>query len=171
MIYLFLIACVCVYAFVPDCTTLGVTCDSLGYAFSYQFAHANWLHLSLNALSLVLMYKPIFNIYELRFGESSSFLFFLSMYLGSVIAALPTAMEVPTVGASGMVFFLLGALLALRPTKQQLKSYIFVAIAVLIQVIRGSSNVPLHLFAFAIGGLFIIFRLLCIKVSSKYYFD
>ena len=168
MIYIFLIICLCVYAFVPDCTCIGVSVTHMSNAYIYQFAHASWLHLLINALSLILMYNPIKKIYEERFGETKSWQFFFILYCGSVLAGLLTPQELPTVGASGMVFFLLGELLMLRPTLKQLQGYIYVALAIIIQIIRGHSNVALHIVAFILGALFIILRTLRKQHSERF---
>lgn len=168
MIYLFIIACICVYAFMPDCTVLGVTNDTLSHAFCYQFAHGSWIHLGINSLCLVMMFKPILKAYEERCFRARTFAFLFATYLGSSLAALFTSQDIPTVGSSGIVFFLLGALLMLRPTLRQLQSYIYVAIAIIVQIIRGKSNVALHLVAFVLGALFIIISLLCKYNKERY---
>lgn len=168
MIYIFIIICACVYAFSSDCTTLGVSTDTLYNAFIYQFSHGSWSHLFINALSLMLMFKPIHAIYEERFGETSQWSFYFFSYIGSVLAALFSAQHIPTVGASGIVFFLLGVLITLRPTLQQLQGFIFVAIAIVIQIIQGKSNVALHIIAFVLGILFIITRLLCKQYQERF---
>lgn len=168
MIYIFIIVCVCVYAFAPDCTLLGVSLEHMNHAYIYQFAHASWLHLFINALSLYLMFNPIRKVYEERFGDTSSFSFLLYAYLGSVLAALLTPQTIPTVGASGIVFFLLGELIMLRPTLRQLQGYIYVLLAIIIQIIRGKSNVALHIAAFVLGALFIITRLLCKQYQERF---
>lgn len=168
MIYVFIIVCICVYALMPDCASMGVTYDTLWHAYIYQFAHASWLHLGLNMLSLALMFNPIRKIYEQRFGETSQWFFVFVSYMGSVLAALLTPHDLPTVGASGMVFFLLGELIMLRPTLKQLQAYIYVALAVIIQLIRGNANVSLHIVAFALGALFIIIRTLCKQHAERF---
>lgn len=168
MIYLFIIVCICVYAFMPDCTYMGVSIEHMNNAYIYQFAHGSWLHLGINALSLALMFNPIHKVYEDTFGLCMSFKFFLFAYLGSVLAALFCAQDIPTVGASGIVFFLLGELLLLRPTLRQLQGYIYVALAIIIQIIRGKSNVALHIVAFVLGALFIILQTLCKQQHNKY---
>lgn len=168
MIYLFIIVCICVYAFMPDCTVLGVANDSLMHSFTYQFAHGSWIHLFINALSLILMYNPIRKIYMERFGYVNQFSFFCHLYCGSVLAALLCTQDIPTVGASGIVFFLLGELLLLRPTLRQLQGYIYVAIAIIVQIIRGKSNVALHIVAFVLGALFIIIRVFCREYSNRF---
>lgn len=168
MIYIFIIVCVCIYAFMPDCTCMGVDIEHLSNAFIYQLAHASWAHLIINALSLILMFNPIRRIYEQRFGDTSQFRFLAIPYLGSVLAALFCAKDVPTVGASGIVFFLLGELIMLRPTLKQLQGYIYVTLAVIIQIIRGKTNVALHITAFVLGALFIIIRLLCKQQQERF---
>lgn len=156
------------YAFMPDCTCMGVSLEHMTNAYIYQFAHASWLHLIINALSLILMFNPIRKIYEERFGETSQWVFFAISYLGSILAALLTPQSIPTVGASGIVFFLLGELIMLRPTLKQLQGYIYVALAIIVQIIRGKSNVALHIMAFILGALFIILRTLCKRHSERF---
>ena len=152
----------------PDCTCMGVSLEHMTNAYIYQFAHASWLHLIINALSLILMFNPIRKIYEERFGETSQWVFFAIPYLGSILAALLTPQSIPTVGASGIVFFLLGELIMLRPTLKQLQGYIYVALAIIVQIIRGKSNVALHIVAFILGALFIILRTLCKRHSERF---
>lgn len=167
MIYLFIIICVCVYMFAPDALAYGVTDTSLWNAFLYPFAHAGWKHLLINSLSLLIMFNPIYRLYVRRFESGNSILFFFSCYIGAVLAGLWTATDVPTVGSSGIVFFLLGVLLMLQPTMRQLQNFIFVALAVIIQIIRGKSNVALHIVAFVFGCLYIIITILSKKEYLK----
>lgn len=167
MMYLFIVICVCVYALMPDCLVLGVSTESLNNAFIYQIAHGSWQHLFINSLSLIMMFKPIHTIYEERFGETSQCTFICFSYIGSVLAALLSARHIPTVGASGIVFFLLGMLIMLRPTLKQLQGYIFVLIAIIVQIIQGKSNVALHIIAFILGALFIITQLLCKQYKER----
>ena len=168
MIYVFLIVCLCVFVFMPDCTVLGVTIESMNNAYIYQFAHGSWLHLGINALSLWLIFKPILRIYEERFGETNQISFFLFSYAGSVLAALLTAQDIPTVGMSGIVFFLIGELMMLRPNSSQLVSLFYLTVAIVVQLIRGKSNVALHIVAFILGALFIIIKLLCKQHSERF---
>ena len=152
----------------PDCTCMGVSIECMRNAYIYQFAHASWLHLIINSLSLVLMFNPIHKVYDECFGETSRWSFFVFSYAGSVLAALLCAQDIPTVGASGIVFFLLGELIMLRPTMRQLQGYIYVALAIVIQLIRGNSNVSLHIVAFVLGALFIIFKKLCKQYNNRF---
>lgn len=160
MIYLFLIICLCVLIFAQDYTMLAVSTEHLLGAFTYQFAHAGWLHYIINALSLMVMFNPIYRLYTQRCGDVPTLCFFVYCYLGSVLAALFSAQAIPTVGASGIVFFLLGVLLMLNPTRRQVRSYIVVLLAIIIQFLKGDSNIALHIVAFVLGCLFVIIRLL-----------
>jgi membrane associated rhomboid family serine protease len=114
------------------------------------------------------MFNPIHKVYEECFEETSRWFFLFFSYTGSVLAALLCAQDIPTVGASGIVFFLLGELIMLRPTIRQLQGYIYVALAIIIQLIRGNSNVSLHIVAFILGALFIIFKKLCKQYNDRF---
>jgi membrane associated rhomboid family serine protease len=134
----------------------GVSLHNLGGAFSYQFLHGNMLHLIINIASLLLLYNPFKLLFGNRFNYDNSVVLFLIIYAGSVLAALVAPTSTPTVGASGMVFFILGAILAIRPTKQQFINYIWVLLGVIVSAISKNSNTLLHVVAFILGVLFIL---------------
>lgn len=167
MMYLFLFICFIIYLVVPNesLSLLGTTYDSLWHCFSYPFAHASFIHWLVNAIALGTMWEPICNIYIRKFyatSQSSPALIkvklFFEVYMGAVIASLFTVKDIPTIGASGMVFFLLGMLIILNPTKRQLISFIPVAIAIVMQIFFSNSNIFLHILAFIFGVLFIIIK-------------
>lgn len=167
MIYLYLLISFVICWIVPNesLCLFGITNDSLLHCFTYPIAHASFLHWSVNAIALVTMWNPVCNIYIKKFYASSHTspawirckIFFI-VYIGAVIASLFTAKEIPTVGASGIVFFLLGMLLILNPTQRQLISFIPVAIAMLMQFFFSNSNIFLHILSFIFGVLFIIIK-------------
>ena len=156
MIYLFYIVCVILFALSPCDLSYGVSIDNMSGILTYQFMHVNWLHLAMNIVSLAIMYKPINRMYEERFSKIIIPNLFIILYLSSVATAGFCATTTPTLGASGMVFFLLGMLIMLNPTIAQLKSYIYVALAVIISIIYGNSNVALHILSFVFGALYTI---------------
>lgn len=172
MIYLYLLISLVVCLIVPNESLylFGITNDSLWHCYTYPITHASFLHWLVNAIALVTMWNPICNIYIKKFYASSQTspawirckIFFI-VYIGAVIASLFTAKGIPTVGASGMVFFLLGMLLILNPTKRQLISFIPVAIAMLIQFFFSNSNIFLHILSFIYGVIFIIIRLIWVQ--------
>lgn len=92
-------------------------------------------------------------IWQHRLGTHD---FFINMYCCAVFAGLFAAKQTPTIGLSGIVFAILGALLLLNPTKRQLQNYIYLALAVVIQLFFGKSNTLLHICAFALGALTVI---------------
>ena len=159
MIYLFYLACIVLYIVSPCNLALGVSVDHMVGIFTYQFMHANVLHLIVNILSLCLMYNPIKKIYETRFSAIRIPNLFVVLYISSVMVGGFCALPEPTVGASGMVFFILGAILGLRPTKQQFINYIWIFLGVIVSAIAGHSNTLLHIVAFLIGVVFAILRI------------
>lgn len=168
MIYLYYIICFALYIFCSYTflNEMGVSEGHLIGAFTYQFAHTSLLHLVLNTFCLSVMFNPIHNLYTLRFGWCERGWLFVTCYALSVLAAFPTAMDVPTIGGSGIVFTLLGMLLALNPTKRQLKAFIWVAAAVAVQWWFGKSNTMLHLTAMLFGSLWIIARILYVNIRN-----
>ena len=136
-------------------TYFALSADNPWGCFTYPIVHVSWLHLLINLLALVLMYAPVRNIYCCRFNRSHIH-FLLVIYICTVLAGLCASADTPTVGASGIVFTLLGMLLMLNPTRRQLRNYIYVAFAVLIQLFWGHSNIALHIIAFAFGVIAVI---------------
>lgn len=159
MIVLFVIACIVLFIIEPCNPAFGLSRDQIFGMFSYHFMHVNVLHLIMNMLSLAIIYKPIHHLYIRKLGHFTTPPFFIAIYVLATIAGAAAALHTPTYGASGIVFVLLGMLLALNPTKQQIKNYIYVGIAVVISIFTGKSNVLLHILAFALGGIYI----LCLK--------
>lgn len=158
MIYIYvLILIVLQWAIGPN-ADLGIANEHLMGAFTYPFVHANWLHLIINAISMLLMFRPLCALCERQFGEMSGWRMLLMMYAGAVLSGVVSAGEVPTIGASGMVFFMLGMLLCLNPTRRQALAYLSVAIVLAMQWFLGTSNVLLHVSAMIFGFLWITIK-------------
>lgn len=159
MIYILVILAVLLFIVMPYDTmiTYGVSDANLLNSYCYVLMHASWLHLLINCISLLLLWIPMRRMYSMRY-DTNAHDFSIAVYLAAVLAGLVCAQSVPTVGMSGCVFFLLGALLMLNPTLKQLQNYIWVALATIIQIYFGKSNVALHLFAFAEGCIYICVR-------------
>lgn len=136
---------------------LGVYDDCIQNAFCYMFAHASWLHIVINTLSMLLLWFPIGRLYILRYNASTHALQ-MATYFAAVFAGMLCSSHIPTVGMSGCVFFLLGVLLLLNPTKRQALNYLWLVAACAIQWYFGKSNIALHLVAFAEGVLFMCIR-------------
>ncbi len=164
----FLVFLFAVYALCPQdiLTAMGVSDSHLWGCLTYSFAHTSWLHLAVNTLALAMMYPPVSRLYCCRYN-CSTWHFFGVVYLVAVSAGLATAAQVPTVGASGMVFALLGILLLLNPTMRQVRNYLWVALAVGVQIYFGNSNVALHIVAFGLGAAAVVVRQACEQLKIR----
>ena len=160
MIYIYYILCAALFFLCQDETllSLGVSENHLIGALTYQLAHIKITHLILNTLCLCLMFKPVYNLYCKTFGYTGQWRLFSICYLISAFAGIAGASNMPTIGGSGIVYCLLGMLIMLNPTRKQLLAYIWVAAAIVLQVFLGHSNIALHLIAFLVGSLAIIFK-------------
>ncbi len=123
--------------------------------FTAMFVHADIIHLLSNVLFLL--------IYGLRLEELKGsrwvlLTFILSGFAGNVLSLIIMRPDIISLGASGAVFGLLGALLVLLAKKypSQAKSMIFLAIIFFIITISVNTNVFAH-FGGLITGAFIMF--------------
>lgn len=168
---LFIFICLLVYTIAGGEMVIcyGVQSDHLWNALIYPFFHTSWLHLIVNMFSIGIMFQPICRLYRDKYNDTAyPYLdLFRYGYIASIAAGAFCATGIPTVGASGIVFFLLGVLIMLNPTKRQAKNYIYVAAAVAVQLYFGKSNVALHIVAFVEGALFIIGKEFVKQYKSK----
>jgi membrane associated rhomboid family serine protease len=134
----------------------GVSVDSgvLSH-FTYQFMHANLLHLVLNIYPLFLLIRLLKQLVNPLF-------LVLFTYMVSVLTSFIAIYPTPTVGASGVVYALLAVFLFYVKTKKinfQKKQYQFifyfgVCAGMLISFFNTSSNFYLHLFSLLIAYTF-----------------
>lgn len=159
MIYAIVILAILLFIVMPlpDMIAFGVSDANLINSYCYVLMHASWLHLLINCISLLMLWIPFSRTYCLRYN-TNTFYVSVVVYWSAVLAGLVCATSIPTVGMSGCVFFLLGAILMLNPTLKQLRNYIWVALCTLVQLYFGHSNVALHLFAFVEGCVYICIR-------------
>lgn len=162
ILILFIFACVFVYAIGGSdiAITYGVSDSHLWNCLFYQFLHASWLHLGLNMFAIGYMLPAIGKLWERKFNNTaySSILLLAAGYVSSAIAGAACACSTPTVGASGIAFFLLGVLLVLNPTWRQVRNYLWIAAAVAVQIYFGKSNTALHITCFTFGALYTVFH-------------
>lgn len=120
--------------------------------FTYQLAHASLLHLIINVyaiFSLIRILKQIINPFRLV----------ITAYLISVVASFVSVYDLPTVGASGFAYALLGAFARALYDKKisfQKQPYLLifhsgVALGILITLIHPGSNGLLHLLSYIFG--------------------
>ncbi len=108
------------YYLVPSGPYSPVDSSVLQY-FSYQFLHANWMHLIMNMLFLYVFGNGV----EDRLGKVGYLLFYLG---GGIVAGLGHGMveSSPVLGASGSVAAVTGAYLALFPLSNVTIVYWFI---------------------------------------------
>jgi len=166
MRYLLPILCIILYIFVPQeyVTLAGVSNGQLINCIGYHYFHASWAHVLVNALAFYLIYTPVRTIWQKRLADDW---FFINMYICATLAGISAAQDTPTVGLSGIIFAILGALILLNPTKKQLQNYVYIAIAVVLQCFFGRSNVLLHLYAFAFGALAVVLHVAVDRLRIK----
>jgi membrane associated rhomboid family serine protease len=76
--------------------------------FTAAFLHANFVHIGLNMLALY----QVGNIVEIMFGKLRFSLLYVIAIVGSGLTIVAFAPDQPTLGASGAIFGLFGALVA-----------------------------------------------------------
>lgn len=156
MKYLFIILCT-VLSIVNWITPLdfGYTESSAFYThFTYLFVHANVVHLALNMYIFWKLYDTIM----------SKKLFYFALPI-SVISSFLFSMPVPTVGASGVLFALLGIIYTTNYITK--KIYIQNLVIIIISTIIGyfaNVNIAIHilclLFGLATGFLYSFYSLI-----------
>lgn len=159
MIYAILILSVLLFLVMPQQAMLeyGVSSACMCNSYCYMLMHASWLHLFINVLSMLILWFPVRRLYVMRYNTEAHILHYAT-YFAALLAGLVCAVELPTVGMSGCVFFLLGLLLMLNPTKRQALNYLWIVATLIVQWYFGKSNVALHIFAFVEGCLFVCVR-------------
>jgi len=123
--------------------------------FTYMFQHANIIHLGINSLAFIGMFRVLEKIINKYFLAS----IILSI---SVIASFTSIYPLPTVGISGAVYAMIGIYLAMIATKKLIlkdrnKLYIFlfsVSLCLLVSFFKTNSNFRLHLVSLILGFLF-----------------
>lgn len=136
--------------------------SSFGSHFIYQFSHASWLHLLLNSYA-------IFSLVRILKQVVSKYFLLISSYYISSLASFWAVYEKPTVGASGIAYYLLGVFIgeliakkiSFREQQYQVIFYSGVVLGLLISFFSENSNTLLH-FLCLISGL-------VVHSSSRYW--
>lgn len=139
----------------------GVLAGDWTKMFTYMFAHANIAHLVGNMISLLFVGGIIMEV-EGVFGFSAIYLLggFSAAFIDCMlIAAGHGDADTITVGASGAIFALIGALLVEcffdRALEENRLSYIkYIVMALILSNLGKSINVKVHLAGFIVGFIF-----------------
>ena len=148
MQYLIVILFIIVYS-VFD-LSLGYTISSPIYThLTYSFMHASILHLVFNSLAFIGFYRVLKNYYK---G------LFLIIVLIAFSASFFAEYTLPTVGASGMVYAMIGMYIGLlvigkvKILKKDLYIFLFsIGLMFAISVFKHNSNYVLHAICFIMG--------------------
>jgi len=155
MKYLFVLIFIIVFIFFDK--SIGYTDTSPVWThFTYMFQHANIVHLVINSLAFIGMFRVL---------EKSINKYVLAAIILSIgfIVSFLSMHKIPTVGISGAVYAMVGIYLAMILTKKLIikdrrKLYIFIASVILcltVSFFKTNSNYGLHLLCleFSFSGL------------------
>jgi membrane associated rhomboid family serine protease len=153
MKYLFVLIFVLIYSFFDK--SIGYTNTSPVWThFTYMFQHANPVHLIINSLAFIGIFG------EVSKYEKKRFVVFGATAIAFFGSFLPSAMfEIPTAGASGMIYAMIGMFTAVVLFDKRLKINVrkfsiflcSVLICLSVSYFRENSNFFLHLFCLAAG--------------------
>jgi membrane associated rhomboid family serine protease len=134
---------------------MGYTADSpLWTHITYQFQHAGVLHLIINTLAFIGMFRLLEKFVN-------KWILSASVILVGFIASFLSMYHTPTVGASAMIYAMIGMFLSLNSCghikildKKKFILFIVTLLACLvISALKANSNFFLHLFALMLGLL------------------
>ena len=120
--------------------------------FTYMFQHVGWMHLIFNSLAFIGLYRALSQVKWLL----PKIIFF------SFIASYTSVYLVPTVGASSMVYVMIGMLFGLIKTRRiKIKNlYVFmfsVGLMLTVSFFKHSSNSWLHVWCLVFGIGYVYF--------------
>lgn len=120
--------------------------------FTYMFQHAGWMHLILNSLAFITLYRVL--------SKYIKYLLLVIIVIGFCASFLSVYL-VPTVGASSMVYAMLGMCVGLEITKQwklkNIKMFLFsVCLMLCISFFKHSSNFGLHVWSLVFGLAYVL---------------
>lgn len=135
---IFVISITVLYVVGVDPMSIGLYVGCPAYChFTWPFFHASWLHLIINAWCLL----GIVFLYDVSPSAIAV------AYLSSVVA--PNMTYSPTIGISGICFFLMGYIMWQTLRKLYFNSYI--AVFILIGFIFSGGNNMIHIYSYVLG--------------------
>lgn len=121
--------------------------------FSYPFQHVGWIHLILNSISFV-------SLYDILRKALPVYVFLTCAYLIAVSASFFSEYNIPTVGASGVIYAMIGLFISISirgkrlrivNTKMFFVYMMCVVISILLSALRGNANNFCHVISLS-GG-------------------
>lgn len=149
--------------------------NELGYSTSspvwthitYQFQHLSWVHLIFNSLTFLSFCKVLQKAIPL-------YLILAYAYFASIIISFFSELDLPTVGASGMIYTMSGMFISISLIGEKLKIVDYkkfslfllaIAIALIISVVKPYINSSCHFLGLLSG---IIIGILDNRFNEKY---
>ena len=125
--------------------------------FTYVFPHSGFFHLFINSIA----YFSLFNLLKQRY---SKWLLLSVPYIIAVVMSLFSSYPIPTVGASGMIYSMIGFFIGLVIIKRirfkhrwYLGVFIFgMSLGFIISFFKESSNTLLHGLCLVAGAIIIL---------------
>jgi len=154
MKYLFVLSFVIVFIFFDK--SVGCTDTSpLWKHFTYMFQHAGVVHLIINSLAFIGMFRVLERVVN-------KYVLALSVLEIGFFASFLSSHEIPTVGISGAVYAMAGIYLALIGSKKLIvkdrnKLYIYlfsINLCLTVSFFNPHSNFRLHVFSLIFGFIF-----------------
>ena len=124
--------------------------------FTYSLQHASITHLVINTLVFINVFRTM--EYFASWKELLP-----TIYVCAVAASFMAVKDVPTVGASGMIYALLGMMSVIvafnkSTLKQKLTFFCSIGIMLLISYFNSNSNFLVHILAFCAGAVLWVLR-------------
>jgi len=150
---LFILVCILAYitSYSIDLRPLGFS-STTGFCFeriTYMFVHIKLAHLLINLFS----FNALFRILSKTIRAN---VLFTAMILAAVAATFGSEGVLPTVGASGVVFFLFGVYSVLYFSKPLLLFILADAVLNVVSFYFANTNIYVHAFSYAYGIAFIL---------------
>lgn len=152
MKYLFVITFVVTY-YVFGLELGYVSHSSLCTHLTYMFQHASIMHLVLNSIAFISIFHILQRLLKKRY-------IVVSMVLCGFVASFLSAKAIPTVGASSMVYAMIGTYIGLTSLCSQIKiadtrKYLLfmscVGLGLLVSLLNPNSNSLVHLYSLILG--------------------
>ena len=168
MKYLVVLIFIIVYLFFPG-DGLGYTCTSPFYThFSYMFQHQGVMHLAINSMSFI-------GISRLAGRMVNKWLLAMLSFGGGFVLSFFTAGQLPTVGASGVIYIMTGLYagmtafderVRITDAKRHAASLVMITVALAVSSLVKTSNYSLHSLWFLSGVFMSVFYQLIKTIYS-----
>ncbi|MFA5617517.1 MAG: rhomboid family intramembrane serine protease [Syntrophorhabdaceae bacterium] len=132
---------------------LGFTdCSPLWTHFTYSFQHASIIHLVVNCL-------VFFSVSQTMIRLIKPYVLFPIIYIIAVLTSFAAMKDIPTVGASGMIYAVFGMQTVIvvfnKATAKQKRLFFFgIALMLTVSFFNGGSSFIVHAASFTYGALF-----------------